>query len=443
MERQTELLPGVFLTAVQTEKFKTGCFSINFLRPLRTEEASANALIPSVLLRGSEHCPDLRAIAARLDDLYGAGIGTLIRKKGEVQMVGFYADFIEDALAGEPVFASVMTFLGELLLQPRLEDGHFVQEYVESEKRNLANAIASRVNDKRMYATSQLVKTMCAGEAYAVPRLGELEDVERITAEGLYAHYREVLSTSRVELFYMGRKDAEEVAAQLRHVLRELPRAAAFDAVETRQGCMCNAAETRQGCMCNAVETRQRSRRDAVRRGEERLEITQGKLAMGLRTGITAADADYPALLMLNTIFGGGITSKLFCKVREEMSLCYYAISSIEKFKGVMIVSSGVEFEKLETAEKEILRQLDDCRNGVISEYEFTSAKNYLLSDLKAALDSPGRLDDYAVGQRMAGLRGGMEELARGIEAVTPEQVADCARRVTLDTVFTLKGAQA
>ena len=421
MERQTELLPGVFLTAVQTEKFKTGCFSINFLRPLRAEEASANALIPSVLLRGSEHCPDLRAIAARLDDLYGAGIGTLIRKKGEVQMVGFYADFIEDALAGEPVFASVMTFLGELLLQPRLEDGHFVQEYVECEKRNLANAIASRVNDKRMYATSQLVKTMCAGEAYAVPRLGELEDVERITAEGLYAHYREVLSTSRVELFYMGRKDAEEVAAQLRHVLRELPRAAAFDAVETRQ----------------------RSGRDAVRRGEERMEITQGKLAMGFRTGITAADADYPALLMLNTIFGGGITSKLFCKVREEMSLCYYAISSIEKFKGVMIVSSGVEFEKLETAEKEILRQLDDCRNGVISEYEFTSAKNYLLSDLKAALDSPGRLDDYAVGQRMAGLRGGMEELARGIEAVTPEQVADCARRVTLDTVFTLKGAQA
>ena len=421
MERQTELLPGVFLTAVQTEKFKTGCFSINFLRPLRAEEASANALIPSVLLRGSEHCPDLRAIAARLDDLYGAGIGTLIRKKGEVQMVGFYADFIEDALAGEPVFASVMTFLGELLLQPRLEDGHFVQEYVECEKRNLANAIASRVNDKRMYATSQLVKTMCAGEAYAVPRLGELEDVERITAEGLYAHYREVLSTSRVELFYMGRKDAEEVAAQLRHVLRELPRAAAFDAVETWQ----------------------RSGRDTVRRGEERLEITQGKLAMGFRTGITAADADYPALLMLNTIFGGGITSKLFCKVREEMSLCYYAISSIEKFKGVMIVSSGVEFEKLETAEKEILRQLDDCRNGVISEYEFTSAKNYLLSDLKAALDSPGRLDDYAVGQRMAGLRGGMEELARGIEAVTPEQVADCARRVTLDTVFTLKGAQA
>ena len=221
-----ELLPGVTLTAVQTEKFKTGCFSINFFRPLRREEAAMNALIPSVLLRGSEGCPDLRAIAARLDELYGASAGTLIRKKGEVQMTGFYADFIEDALAGEPVFAPMMNFLGELLLRPRLENGAFLAEYVESEKRNLANAIASRVNDKRTYATGQLVKTMCAGEAYAVPRLGELEDVEPITPEGLYAQYRKVLAESRVELFYMGRKSAEDVAEQLRRVLRELPRAA-------------------------------------------------------------------------------------------------------------------------------------------------------------------------------------------------------------------------
>ena len=107
-----------------------------------------------------------------------------------------------------------------------------------------------------------------------------------------------------------------------------------------------------------------------------------------------------------------------------------------------MIVSSGVEFDKLETAEKEILRQLEDCRNGEISDYEFDSAKRYLLSDLKTALDSPGRLDDYAIGQRAAGLEGGMEKLARGIEAVTRGQVAEAARRVTLDTIFTLRGTE-
>ena len=420
MERRTEILPGVTLTAVQTEKFKTGCFSINFLRPLRREEAAANALIPSVLLRGSEHCPDLRSIAARLDNLYGASAGTLVRKKGEVQMTGFYADFIEDALAGEPVFEPMLDFIGELLLRPRLEDGCFVRDYVESEKRNLANAIASRVNDKRTYAVSCLIRNMCAGEAYAVPRLGELEDVEAITPESLHAQYRRVLAESRAELFYMGRRPAEEVADCLRQVLRELPRAAELAAFGTQP-------------VASAQE---------VRRAEERMDITQGKLSMGLRTGITAADADYPALLMFNTIFGGGITSKLFTEVREELSLCYYAMSSIEKTKGVMIVSSGVEFDKLQTAEEEILRQLEDCRRGVISDYEFDSARSYLLSDLKTALDSPGRLDDYAVGQRAAGLEGNMEDLARGIAAVTRAQVVQAAQRVTLDTIFTLKGAE-
>ena len=172
------------------------------------------------------------------------------------------------------------------------------------------------------------------------------------------------------------------------------------------------------------------------------MDVTQGKLTMGFSTGCTAAEAAYPALLMMNTIFGGGITSKLFQKVREEMSLCYYAMSSVEKFKGLMIVSSGVEFDKLGTAEREILRQLDACRAGEISDYEFESAKRYLLSDLKTALDSPGRLDDYAIGQRAAGLEGGMEKLARGIEAVTRGQVAEAARRVTLDTIFTLRGTE-
>ena len=79
----------------------------------------------------------------------------------------------------------------------------------------------------------------------------------------------------------------------------------------------------------------------------------------------------------------------------------------------------------------------------MISDYEFDSAKSYLLSDLKTALDSPGRLDDYAVGQRAAGLEGNMEDLARGIAAVTRAQVVQAAQRVTLDTIFTLKGAEA
>ena len=389
MNDRIEILPDVFLTSVQTDKFKTGCFSINFLRPMARSEASQNALIPSVLLRGSERYPDICSISARLDERYGASVGTLVRKKGEMQLVGLFADFIEDALAGEPVFGQVLDFAAELLLHPRLENGVFPADVVKSEKRNLANAIEARINNKRSYALTQLLRLMCADEAYGVARLGELEDVERTDEKTLFTHYQELLAHSRVEIFYMGARSAGQVREDFRAALRVLPRGRAV-----------------------CVSTQVVPAAPQVR--EQTQEVMQGKLALGFRTGCTAADPEYPALLVMCTVFGGGPTSKLFTKVREEMSLCYYAGASLEKYKGVMLVSSGIETKNFETAKNEILNQLELCRQGAISEYEFDSAKRYILSELKSAADSPGRLDDFYIGNAAAGLDGTLDALPRG-----------------------------
>ncbi|MCQ2420476.1 MAG: insulinase family protein, partial [Clostridia bacterium] len=274
MKRRIEILPDVFLTAVQTDKFKTGCMSLNLLRPLCHEEAAANALLPNVLLRGCESCPDIRTISERLDELYGASVGGLIRKRGEVQTLGFFADFVEDELVGEPVFAPVMDFVSETLLRPVLENGCFVQNYFDGEKFNQANVIASSVNDKRTYAMKMLLKNMCADEPYGIARVGEAEELEKLDAAALYAHDRNILSTSRVELFYMGRKSAEQAADVLREALKALPRGRCVD-----------------------VGTNVRSGVREVRTVKESMDVTQGKLSMGFRTGCTMRDADYPAML--------------------------------------------------------------------------------------------------------------------------------------------------
>ena len=421
MNHRTEILPGVYLTAVQSDKFKTGCFSLNLLRPMKKEEAAANALIPSVLLRGSETCPDIASISAKLDELYGASVGTLVRKKGEVQLVGFYCDYVQDEYVDEPVFAPVMAFLAELLLNPRLENGAFPEAVVDSEKLNLENAMLSRINDKRTYAASQLIRTMCAGQPYGIPRIGEPDDLTEITAKSLYAHYRNLLATSRVELFYMGSLSPEAVTKVLQAALAELPRAEVFVPVGTTP-----APQARP-----------------VQEKTERLDVTQGKLSLGFFTDITAKDPRYPALVLAATVFGGGATSKLFTNVREKMSLCYYASASFEKFKGVLSVSSGVEFSKLETAKTEILRQLEACKAGDITDDELESARGYLVSDLKIAMDSPGRLDDYYMGQILLEQDGTMEDLASAIARVTKQEAADAIQALRLDTIYALEGVTA
>ena len=421
MNHRTEILPGVYLTAVQSDKFKTGCFSLNLLRPMKKEEAAANALIPSVLLRGSETCPDIASISAKLDELYGASVGTLVRKKGEVQLVGFYCDYVQDEYVDEPVFAPLMAFLAELLLNPRLENGAFPEAVVDSEKLNLENAMLSRINDKRTYAASQLIRTMCAGQPYGIPRIGEPEDLKNITAKSLYAHYRDLLATSRVELFYMGSLSPEAVAKVLQTVLADLPRAEAFVPVGTTPAPAARPLQEKT----------------------ERLDVTQGKLSLGFFTDITAKDPRYPALVLAATVFGGGATSKLFTNVREKMSLCYYASASFEKFKGVLSVSSGVEFSKLETAKTEILRQLEACKAGDITDDELESARGYLVSDLKIAMDSPGRLDDYYMGQILLEQDGTMEDLASAIARVTKQEAADAIQALRLDTIYALEGVTA
>lgn len=126
-----------------------------------------------------------------------------------------------------------MAFLAELLLHPRLENGAFPEAVVDSEKLNLENAMLSRINDKRTYAASQLIRTMCAGQPYGIPRIGEPDDLKNITAKSLYAHYRDLLATSRVELFYMGSLSPAAVTKVLQTVLAELPRAEVFVPVGT------------------------------------------------------------------------------------------------------------------------------------------------------------------------------------------------------------------
>ena len=421
MTKNLCIAPGVTLRALQTDKFKTGCFSVNFLRAHSREDAPLDALLTSVLLRGTEKYLNMRHISMRLDELYGASFGTLVRRKGEVKLFGFYADFIEDDFLpeGEHVFAGVVDLLRQILYHPYTENGCFCERFVENEKQNLIHEIEASLNDKRTYATGQMLRRMCEGEAYGVPRLGYAEDVAKITPEQLWAHYLRTLKSCRIEIFYAGRKSLEEAAAQFGKVF-----------------------SSREEAEWEQAGTQVISEVEAVREYSESMDITQGKLVLGLRCGITADDPDYAALNLLNAVYGAGMTSKLFMNVREKLSLCYYASSTFDKYKGMMLISSGIAFENYEIAKNAILEELEACRRGEISEQELEAARVQVLSSLRAAMDAPARLDDFYVGQAVLPSRD-IPELMREIEALTVADLSRAAQRIRLDTVYFLKGDEA
>ncbi len=413
---RTQIADGVYLTYLPTRKFKTGLLSAQFVTPLRKETASAYALLPAVLRRGTVCYPDMGLLSAELDRLYGAQISYTVRKKGESQCMGFVASFIDESFVpgGERLLEPVASLLGELICEPVTRSGRFLPAYVEGERENLVDAIRGIRNDKRDYADLRLLQEMCTGERYGISRLGDEQSARKLSVAKLYAGYTELISSARLELFYCGSAAMERVEQALLEALSALPRERVREIFPPEK----------------------HPARKTPREVTETLDVTQGKLGMGFSCG----SDDATGLLLGNTIFGGSSNSKLFLNVREKLSLCYYASSVYHRSKGLITVSSGIEFEDVEQARDEILTQLKMVQEGRLEDWELEGARSTLLNSYTTLGDSQARLENFYLGQLATASEQTPEDQAAELREATLEQVLAAMNTVSLDTVYFLKG---
>ena len=418
---RTEIRPGVWLTHLREEKFKTACFSVSLLSQLNRETASMNALIPFVLRRGTSAFPDMEALSARMEELYGTVIEPIIRRIGEIQCCGFYASFPEDDFLprGEGVLKDTIELTLDLLLSPVTRGGLLLPSYVDSEREKLLDLISARMNNKRSYAVLRCIEEMCCCEDFAVSRYGDEESCRSINYRKLSRHYRTLLQTSPIELFYCGRASLRDVKALLRDHLATLPRGE----IDTEIG-----TEIRM----NALEAEPRST-------VEEMDVAQANLVIGWRLGECMEDPDFAALYVFNDLFGGSPSSKLFLNVREKLSLCYYASSIIDIRKGLLLVSSGIQLSNLDAAKAEIFAQLEAVCRGDFSEDDLRTAKAGVISDLRSIPDSQGALESFYLSQAVAGADYSPEDLAELVNEVTAEQVTAIAKSVECDQIYLLK----
>ena len=414
------LQPGVTLRCFADSRFKQGCLSLQLIRPMCAQEAALNALIPAVLLRGTVTAPDLRAITARLDDLYGAAVGPVVRRVGDYQTTGLYCGFISDryAMEGDRVLEPAIEFLGQLLLEPVTEKGIFRADYVKTEKTNLVAAIEAQRNDKRAYAGSQMLKKMCKKDSFGIPRLGEAAQVKKITAKTAWEHYQKILKESRIDIFYVGQAEPETVAKALKPLLDKLERSYA------------NLPE--QTAYCHS------------RSGSytETMEVSQGKLCMGFTTPITLRTPEFAAMQVCNVLFGGGMTSLLFMNIREKMSLCYDIGSGYHSSKGIVVVSAGIDCDRYDTVKEQVLAQLQVCQKGEFTADQLEAAKQAVISSLQGVHDSPGSIESYYATAALSGIGMTPMQYKAAVEQVTAGQVAAAASTVKLHTDYFLKGVQ-
>ena len=410
---------GVNLHFIEGDRFKTSLLTFNFTQPLKNPEASYNALIPAVLRRGCNRYPKTTYLNTYLDDLYGANASYAVKKKGANQVISFRFSTICDAIAPElKPFAKLCALAKQMIFNPYLPNDEFFDEaYVEREKTNLIQFIESVINDKKEYAKKRLIEEIYKGETFGIFQYGRIEDIRPVTAKDLYAYYQKMLTESTVDIFVSGKCDKEYIT----DIIKD-----AFAEIET----------TKEGYAKISLGESP----DKITYVSEKSDITQGKLSIGFKTEITSGHKLHYAMTVFNNLFGGSPHSKLFLNVREKLSLAYYANSGYDSFKGLIVVNCGIEFDKYEVTLAEVLKQLEDMKNGNFTEEELTASRLAITSSHNAAKDSMGIMEEFCFSGLVSGLNSTLEESVEKINAVTMQDVIEAAKTVIPHTVFFLKG---
>ena len=414
-----EIKKGIKLHIINTEKFKTNLLSVFLTTTLNKENVTKNALIPAVLRRGSINMPTQEAISKELEEMYGASFNCGIEKTGDNQVIKFYLEAISDDFLPqkEDLLKKSIEKLIEIAFKPLAENDSFKEEYIKSEKENLKQIIEGKKDNKAQYAMDRCVEIMYKDKPYGLYKYGDIESLEKIQSHDLYEYYLDLISKCKTDIFISGQVDEsvkDEISKQLEFLNEREPE-----------------------YVVNNSESEQKEKRENPEVVSESMDITQGKLVIGLDITEKRENLRYIASVY-NSILGGNPMSKLFQNVREKESLAYTAGSVYLKPKNNIFIKCGIEIDNYEKAVEVIKEQLDDMKKGNFSDENIKNAKTNILSTVKFIPDEQDTEITYYFSQELANTNVDFEEYEGKINNVTKEEIVDFANSINVNTIYFL-----
>ncbi len=409
---------GVALNIIQTDKFKTNCITVRFLCPMAEETAALNALLPYVLKRGCRRLPTMAALTKELQMLYGSELQPTVGRFGDTQHFSFFSYPLRDSYTdGTNVSAEILSLMSELIRDPLLENGLLKAEYVESEKKALIDRVKAAINNKSSYAIRRCIEEMGKGDPSSIPDTGTVEQIAAVTPEALTKRLDEIINTARIEIWCAGVFDTDKLENDC----------VKFFVSENRT--------SRQNTEVTPIAPAEK-----VNTVTEDQPVKQGKLSLGFTTSLRPSPDASPSFNLFLGVLSSSPTSKLFMNVREKLSLCYYCYALPDRQKGTIVISSGIEVDKKEVAEKAIISEIEEIKNGNITEDELEGARMSLISGWKSIRDDEMAIINWYFAQIFWDKFVSPEEYAERCVSLTASDVASVASTLKLHTVYFLNG---
>ncbi len=412
------LLPsGKHLLYEKTTEYKGEFLSAHYMTPALRENMTLSTLTTAILLRGSAKYKTQQLLSKRCEELYALSVNASSQRYGAVHSLSFAAGMLSNrySIDGTDITAEAISLLGNIIHDPLITDGEFDRNYTEREKINMRDALASQINSKSTYARRRLIELMCKGETAGIFADGYIDEIKDITPRSAAEHLGKTLNNSELLITYVG---SCQLDALCEHIEQNL---FAHNITHAK-------IPPQEHTACE------------YRDFSEQMDVTQSKVVMGFRSPRTLFDADYIKYALFNELFGGGTASRLFLNVREKKSLCYYCGSRSYALDGITLVEAGVKHGDADILTDAVYEQLEDIKQGNISDDEFDCAKRSLTHGYMSVLDSPSSLSSWYSTRFTADRYDSPLDAARSLCNITKDDIAEMARTLTPDCRFVLEG---
>ena len=415
-------MEGIKIHKIETNQFKTNLYAVFLATPLSRENVTKDALIAAVLRRGTMSIPSQDKISKELEEMYGASFDCGIEKTGDNHIIKFYLEALNEEFLPEKeeLTQKCINILLDIVTNPLVENNGFKKEYVDSEKENLKQIINGKIDNKSRYALDRCIEEIFKGEPYGLYKYGYIEDLENITPESLYEYYKKLIQNCKIDIYYSGLFNDNKTEEIINKKLQE------------------NKIESRKAEYIVNNETTEKKNIEQPKIIEDSMDITQGKLVLGLQINDNNKDSRFAASVY-NAVLGGGANSKLFQNVREKNSLAYTASSSYIRTKNIILIHCGIDIDKYKKALETIKEQLEDMKKGNFTDEDVEDSKKLIISSIKSISAEQDTEITYDYGQELSSEHIKIKEYEEKIQNTTREQIIEIANKININTIYFLK----
>ena len=421
-ENQILIKEGIKAHFIKTDLFKTNLIYVMLTTKLERETVTKNALIPFLLRRGTNNLKTQSELNRKFEKMYGATYDCGIDKIGDNQALKFFIETINDkyTLNKENLLEESLGVLFDIIFNPLMENGKFDEDYLKVEKENLRKVIESKIDNKALYAFDRCIENMYGDKGFGIYKYGYLEDIDKIDNEIISKQYKNLIENSKIDIYISGNFDEFKIQKFIDDKLK-------------------NISPRKEDIVVNNFSTENKQKVEKVKEIQEEMNITQGKLVIGLDVLNPGKDIQN-AVTIYNAILGGSANSFLFQNVREKAGLAYTARSNYNKMKSNIFISCGIEIQNYEKAVNIIKEQLENLKNGDFSNDDLINAKRFIISGIKTIEAEQDTEVVFYIGQEISKQNVNIDEYILNIENIKREDVIEAAQNIAINTIFFLKG---